>query len=180
MYFKKMVGEQCYLSPIDIADAEKYTAWLNDLEVAYNLTLATANITLESEREILAKISKEHNYGIIDKKTDALIGNVGLIGISNLHRTAEVGIFIGDKSCWGKGYGTEALRLLIDYAFKVLNLNSIMLRVYSYNTRAIASYEKVGFKRVGEIREAHYFNMKYHNLVLMDILPGDFYAQTRP
>ena len=69
------------------------------------------------------------------------------------------------------------MRLLLDYAYKTLNLHNIMLKVYAYNERAIKCYEKTGFKKAGEIREALIRNGKKHNIVLMDIVPDDFYAQ---
>ena len=177
MYFKKLIGEKCYLSPLDINDVEQYVTWLNDSEVTCNLTLATAVISLENEKDILARLTKDHNYGIIDKETNKLIGNVGFVAINNMHRKAEIGIFIGNKEYWSKGYGYEALFLLIDYGYRVLNLNNIMLRVYSYNKRAIACYEKVGFKKIGEIRETHIYNLEKHNEILMDLLPEDFYKK---
>ena len=177
MYIKKLVGKKCYLSPIDIEDAEKYTVWLNDLEVIDNLTLASSVITVYEEKELLKKLSKEHNYAIIDNETNLLIGNIGFMNINHLHNTAELGIFIGDKSYWGKGYGQEAITLLVDYAYKKLNLHNILLRVYSYNERAIACYTKVGFKKCGEIRQGFIRNRKYYNIILMDILPDEFYEK---
>ena len=179
MYIKKLIGTQCYLSPLNLEDAEQYAVWLNDVEVIENLQLSSSIISVEGEREFLKKLAQEHNYGIIDLKTNHLLGNVGFIDINHLHRTAEIGIFIGDKRYWGKGYGQEALSLLLDYAFKKINLHSILLRVYDFNQRAIACYEKVGFKRIGEIRESLIRNMEYHNIILMDILPADFY-ETNP
>ena len=179
MYFKKLIGKKCYLSPIDVNDAPIYTAWLNDSEVNANLTLASSVISLETEKEFLQKIAADHNYGIIDAQTDSLIGNAGLHKLNHLHRNAEIGIFIGDKKYWNKGYGTEALSLLIDYCFAVLNLHNISLNVYSFNARAIRCYEKVGFKKVGELREAFIYGRKAHNIILMDILPDDFYGANR-
>jgi RimJ/RimL family protein N-acetyltransferase len=175
MYFRKLVGEKCYLSPIDANDAEKFTAWLNDLEVTVNLQLYQSSINAENERSFLNNLAKEHNYSIIDKKTDELIGNCGFSDIDNLNQTAEAGIFIGDKGHWGKGYGTEALSLLADYGFKALNLHNIMLRVYSFNKRAIACYEKVGFKKIGVRREALRRNLEVYDIVFMDMLADDFY-----
>jgi RimJ/RimL family protein N-acetyltransferase len=177
MYFKKLVGKLCYLSPIDVADAEKYTAWVNDLEVTTNLTLASKNITLEGEKELLNHLAKEHTYAIIDLERNDLIGNVGLLNINHIHQTAEIGIFIGDKSYWNRGYGAEAMSLLIDYAFNVLNLHNIMLRVFSFNERGIKCYKKIGFKEVGLIREAHRINREVHDILLMDLLPSEFYEQ---
>ena len=177
MYIKKMMGTKCYLSPIDSNDAEQYAVWLNDMTVTEYLQTASSIISLEGEKELLKKFAQEHTYGIVDAQTDRLIGNTGLFAVNHLHRTAEVGIFIGDTDYWNKGYGHEALSLLLDYSFKILNLHSILLRVYAFNQRAVACYEKVGFKKIGEIRDGLIRNMTYHNIVLMDIFPTDFYEQ---
>ena len=143
MYFKKLLGKLCYLSPLDINDAEKYTEWLNDLEVTQNLgPLYNGILTVEKEKELITELSKNHNYSIIDIKTNEIIGNCGFIEIDNINQTAEIGIFIGNKNYWNKGYGTEAMQLLLDYGFKALNLHNIMLKVYPFNVNAIKLYEK--------------------------------------
>ena len=177
MYIKKLIGKKCYLAPMRIEDVEKYAVWANDQEVAEYLQFASSIISIETERLIIDRLSKEHNYAIVDSITDELIGNIGLMKINHLDRTAELGIFIGNKSYWSKGYGTEAMCLLINYAYQKLNLNNIILNVYSYNERAIRAYEKIGFKKIGERREALIRNRKKHNIILMDILPEDFYSK---
>jgi len=170
MYFKKLIGKKCYLSPIDVNDAEKYTEWLNDMEILKNLQLYTAIISLESEKTFLNNLSKDHNYSIIDLETNELIGNCGFMDIDYINQTAEIGIFIGNKTFWNKGYGAESLFLLIDYGFKALNFNNIMLKVYEYNKGAIKCYEKIGFRHIGIRREALLRNLGKHNIVYMDIL----------
>jgi RimJ/RimL family protein N-acetyltransferase len=120
-YFPKIVGERVYLSPLSLEDAERYTAWLNDFATTRFLTLASAQITLHGERDSLVALSKEHSYAIVEKGKDELLGNCGLFAIDSTHRSAEVGIFIGDEAWRGKGYGSEALRLLCDYGFNILN-----------------------------------------------------------
>jgi RimJ/RimL family protein N-acetyltransferase len=178
MYFKKLIGKKCFLSPINSSDAEKFTEWLNDLSVTINLLgFYGKNINTENEIEMLKNISKEHNYSIIDIEKDELIGNCSLMGIDNLNQTAEVGIFIGNKNYWNKGYGTEALTLLIDYGFKALNLHNIQLRVFGYNKRAKKCYEKVGFKQIGIRREALCRNLERHDIIYMDILSKEFYER---
>jgi RimJ/RimL family protein N-acetyltransferase len=172
-----MVGQKCFLSPIDENDAEKFTEWLNDLEVTVNLQLYQHVINVENERAILSNLSRDHNYSIIDIKTNELIGNCGFMGIDSLNQTAEAGIFIGNKKYWNRGYGTEALILLMDYGFKALNLYNIQLRVYGYNGKAIRSYEKVGFKQIGKRRKALYRNMERHDIIFMDILVDEFYEK---
>jgi RimJ/RimL family protein N-acetyltransferase len=175
MYFKKMIGEKCYLSPIDVNDAEKYTEWLNDYEIAQYLTLAPMVISLNGEKEALINISKNHNYAIIDIKNDELLGNCGLMDIDNINRTAEIGIFIGNKKYLNKGYGREAMSLLVDYSFKTLNMNNILLRVYSFNERAIKCYKNIGFQTIGKRRNAIERNMKKYDIIFMDLIPSEYY-----
>ena len=177
MYFKKLVGKKCYLSPIDVNDAEIFTAWLNDMELLGNLQLYGAAISLDNEKEFLKNLSKDHNYSIIDTKSDKLIGNCGFLEIDYINQAAEIGIFIGNKTYLNKGYGTEALSLLLDYGFKALNFHNIMLRVYEFNKAAIKCYEKIGFKHIGKRREALHRNSKKHNIIFMDILPNEFYEK---
>ena len=177
MYFKKLVGKKCYLSPIDVNDAEKFTEWLNDMEISINLQLYGGAISLENERAFLSNLSKDHNYSIIDLETEKLIGNCGFLDIDYVNQTAETGIFIGDKKFWNKGYGTEALSLLIDYGFKALNFHNIMLKVYEYNKIAIKCYEKIGFKLIGKRREALHRNLEKHNIIFMDIIQNEYYKK---
>ena len=179
MYFKKMVGNRCYLSPIDVNDAEKFTEWLNDLELTINLTFYNRVLNVENEKTFLTNLSKEHNYSIIDNKTDELIGNCGFVKIDNINQTADVGIFIGNKKYWDKGYGSEALTLLLDYGFKALNLHNIGLTVLSFNKRAIKAYEKVGFKMAGKRREAIRRGIETYDLIDMDILYDEFYKENK-
>jgi RimJ/RimL family protein N-acetyltransferase len=177
MYFKKLVGKKCYLSPIDVNDAEKFTEWLNDMEILVNLQLYGGIINLENEKAFLSNLSKEHNYSIINLETNELIGNCGFLDIDFVNQTAEIGIFIGNKNFWNKGYGTEALSLLIDYGFKALNFHNIMLKVYEFNKGAIKSYEKIGFKQIGKRREALHRNLERYNIIFMDILQNEFYKK---
>ena len=177
MYFKKLAGKKCYLAPLDVNDAEKYTAWLNDLEVTEHLLVYPHIISIENEKGFLEKLSREHTYSIIDNGSNELIGNCGFSDIDHINQTGEVGMFIGDKKYWNKGYGTEALTLLLDYGFKALNLHNISLRVYSFNERAIKAYEKTGFKITGKKREALLRGKERHDIIFMDILYDEFYGK---
>jgi RimJ/RimL family protein N-acetyltransferase len=179
MYFKKMAGKKCYLSPININDAEKFTEWLNDLEVTINLTLYNEIVNMEKEKALLEEISKNHNYSIIDNETNELIGNCGYVEVDNLNQTGEVGIFIGNKNYWGKGYGSEALTLLLDYGFKALNLHNIWLRTFSFNKRAIKAYEKVGLKIIGKRRESILRGKERYDTILMETLYNEFYERNK-
>jgi RimJ/RimL family protein N-acetyltransferase len=167
------------LSPIDENDAEKFTGWLNDLELTVNLQIYHGIFNVENERGFLVNLSKEHNYSIIDLENDELIGNCGFLDIDHLNQTAETGLFIGNKNYWNKGFGSEALTLLLDYGFNALNLNNIMLRVYSFNKRAIKSYEKVGFKIIGNRRNALRRGKETYDTIFMDILEKEFYENNK-
>jgi RimJ/RimL family protein N-acetyltransferase len=177
MHFKKLTGKKCYLSPMDTDDAELYTKWLNDLEVTMYLDFYGSAISLQSEKDLLPKLSKEHNYSIVDIETDLLIGACGYMGVDHLNQIAEMEIFIGDKEYWGKGYGSEAVELLLDYGFKSLNLHNIMLRVYSFNERALWTYTKIGFKVIGKRREALRRDNQIFDTIYMDILSDDYYKK---
>jgi len=175
MYFKKIVGKKCYLSPIDVNDVEIFTEWVNDMEVLKYFDLYPLTISLENEREMITNLSKEHNYSIINLETNEMIGNCGFVNVEHINQTAEVGIIIGNKTYWNKGYGTEALSLLIDFGFKALNMHNIMLRVYENNKGAVRCYEKIGFKTMGIRREALHRDLMKQNVIYMDILSKDFY-----
>ena len=85
-----------------------------------------------------------------------------------------VGIFIGEKESWGKGCGTEAMRLLLDYAFNLLNLHSVMLGAFEFNERAIRTYRSLGFKEIGRRRQARIVGPAKYDAVLMDLLASEF------
>lgn len=171
-YFRKITGDKVYLSPISSDDAETYCNWLNDPLIAGNIDGAAKVYSLTAEREYIDTMQKQnaHIYAIINKETDALIGNIGIEDIDNTSRTATIGVFIGDEENRGKGFGSEALRLACRYAFDRLNLHSLHLWVFSFNERAMNVYKKVGFKEVGRMRESYYLDGKYHDSILMDIL----------
>lgn len=175
MYFRKMIGKKCYLSPIDENDAEKFTTWLNDLDITEYLTLYPSIINVPSEKALLQNLSKEHNYSVIDKNSNELIGNCGFGNIDHINQTADIGIFLGDKSYWARGYGTEALNLLLDYGFKALNFHNVQLSVYSFNERAIKCYEKLGFKTIGKRRSSILRNRERYDIIYMDILYDEYY-----
>ena len=174
-YFKKIVGDRVYLSPMNSDDYLKYVDWMNSYEVG-KFTGAHARITsIEGEKEWLARATSEkYNFAIVLKENDTLIGNISLMKVHDVNRTAELWIFIGDENYLSRGYGSEAIMLLLDYAFNHVNLNNIMLRVFSFNPRAMRAYEKCGFKKYGVWEKSHYFNGEYFDEVYMNILKDDF------
>lgn len=172
-YYKKLVGRKVYLSPMCLEDAETYTKWLNDLSVTENLGMSSNMISISGEQEWISKNAQSTQFAIVKAENDELIGNCGLNAINQIHQSAEIGIFIGDEANRNNGYGAEAMSLLIDFGFSYLNLNSIMLKVFAFNERAINCYKKAGFKEIGRRRQAYYLKGKYHDEIFMDIIRSD-------
>ena len=171
-----IIGDKVYLRPLDEGDIDSFVLWLNDEEVRQYLSRMSPlnNIREKEFIEGLYKDDREIVLGIALKENDQLIGNLALHHISLPFRHAGLGIVIGDKSCWSKGYGTEALNLMLGYGFDQLNLHRIFLTVFSFNERAIHTYEKVGFRREGVFREHMYRNGKYHDVYYLGILEDEW------
>lgn len=175
-YYKKLIGDRIYLSPLNIEDAEKYVEWFCDFRTTDGIGSSGKLMTVEHEKEWIMNSAKSNDFifAIVNLENDELIGNCSIMNMNNKDRAAEVGIFIGEESNRNNGYGAEALKLLLDYGFNYLNLNNIMLGVMSFNERAIKCYEKVGFKEFGRRRESYFLNGKYYDNIYMDILAKEF------
>ena len=106
--------------------------------------------------------------------TDQSIGFIGLGGISWNHAETWVGIGIGERAYWGKGYGTDAMQVILRYAFTELNLHRVSLGVFEYNPRAIRSYEKAGFIHEGRTRKQVLREGKRWDEVHMGVLRGEW------
>lgn len=169
-YYKKLVGQHIYLSPMNIEDAETYVKWLNDFSVTDGLGSSCRITTLEGEKKWITENSDQYKFAIVSLEDDKLLGNCGIESIDHLKQCADVGLFIGDEEYRNKGYGAEVLNLLLDYSFGYLNLNNIMLKVFSFNERAIACYKKVGFQEIGRRRKVYFLNGQFYDEVFMDIL----------
>ena len=178
-YFKKLLGDRLYLSPKGTSDEEilKFTEWMNDFQVTDYIGRSSEITTLQYEKEYLEKNDKNNDdktFDIIDLKSNKLIGTIGLHRFNYIERSAVLGIFIGDSNFRSNGYGTEAIRLLLEYGFKYLNLHSIRLDLLSINERAHKCYLKCGFKDTGCSREQIFLNGKYYDMLHMDILENEF------
>lgn len=176
-YFKKIVGEKVYLSPINEEDVEIYVKWMNDFGVTDGLGSSHLVTTLNGEKDWIINNNKngELQFAIIDKKNDTLIGNCGFNDINYLRQIAEIGIFIGEEKNRNNGYGSDAILLLLRYGFEYLNLNNICLKVYSFNERAINAYKNCGFKEFGRRHQVLPLKGNLYDDVYMEILRSDYY-----
>lgn len=175
-YFKKLVGEKIYLSPANMEDIELFTKWFNDFETTDFIGSSNRVVNIINEKEWLENTLKDGAllFSIITLDNDRIIGNCDLKDIDYINRKATLGICIGNKESRNKGYGKEAIKLLLDYGFNYLNLNNIMLTVFEFNEIAIACYKKVGFKEIGRRRKCYFLNGKYYDKIYMDILSEEF------
>lgn len=175
-YYQKLVGERLYLSPISDDGLELYTSWVNNLETTLNLQLAAGIISRDKERDMLQKLQDGYNFSIVLKEGDQLIGSCGLMDVDLIQSRGEMGIFIGEKSQRGKGFGGEAIGLLLSYAFHLLNLHNVMLRVRSFNEVAQRCYRKLGFREIGRRSECVCIGGRYFDEIYMEMLDRDFTA----
>ena len=177
-FIKKLVGDRIYLSPRGASDEEieKFTDWMNDFQTTDFIGRSGQVVTFIGEKEWLENSTKnvqDRSFSIIELNHNKLIGTISLENFHWIDRSAVLGIFIGDKDFRNNGYGTEAIKLLLEYGFKYLNLHSIRLDLLSINERAHKCYLKCGFKDTGCSREAIYVNGKYYDKLHMDILENE-------
>lgn len=175
-----IIGEKVALGPLRHDLLPLYLKWINDFEVTRSLGVGLRPMTGEAEEEWYARISKSERdvaFTVYERATLRPIGNTGLHGIDYRHRTAEFGIVIGEKDCWGKGYGTETTALMLDYGFHALDLHNIMLRVYSFNERAVRAYTRAGFRLMGRRREAYRAGGRAYDVIYMDCLATEFQSR---
>ena len=170
-YFRKLEGEHVYLSPMNSEDYEKYAKWLNDKNITEYLNVHNSLISLYGEKEFIEKnANQEFCMCIVKCENDELIGNIALKDIDYKNGYAELGIFIGELNNLGKGYGSEAINLLTNFAFNELRLHSIYLTVFDNNERAQKAYKKCGFKEFGRRHEALFKNGEYRDLIYMELI----------
>ncbi len=166
------------LRPPRREDLPVFLRWFNDPEVTRFLTVANLPLNLEMEErwfeEVIARQGKDRYVFSVEDEEGYLIGNVSLSGIDWVNRNAELGIVIGEKGAWGKGYCGEILRAVLGFAFGRLNLHRVYLRVFEPNVRGIRCYEKVGFTLEGRLRQARYFDGRYEDVLLYGILREEF------
>lgn len=169
---KLLQGDLVYLTATTIDNAEQLAAWFNDLDVSYwsNFHVRLANADQQRARLQKGKESGIVIFGIYTHESDQFIGVCTLEPPHWRTRKSEMGITIGDKAYWGNGYGSDATRVLLRYAFLELNLNRVYLGVFSYNTRAIRAYEKIGFVHEGSRREIVFRDGHYYDMFMMAML----------
>ena len=160
---RKLIGDRLLLRRVRISDAtSEYVSWLNDKEITRYLESRFKKPTKKSIQSYIGSINNNpliHFFAIIRKDNRKHIGNIKLGPLNTHHNVADIGIMIGDRQSWGKGFATEAILLLSEYAFKVLKIHKLTAGAYANNIGSIKAFLKAGFIEEGRQR-AHY---KYQN-----------------
>ncbi|MBC7338495.1 MAG: GNAT family N-acetyltransferase [Firmicutes bacterium] len=170
-----LVGEKVVLRPPEMEDVDTLLRWINDREVGRHL-MPHFPYSRAQERDWIERVSRSESDRVLIIQTHEgrPIGVMGLHRIDQVHRQAELGIFIGEKEYWGQGYGTDAIRTLLRFAFDAMNFHRIYLRVNADNVRAQRCYEKCGFVREGTLREAVFRDGGWRDQHLMAVLADEF------
>jgi RimJ/RimL family protein N-acetyltransferase len=182
MYF----GEKVHLRALELEDLDIILENWNNLEMRQFLATAWP-MSKNVERKWLERVTTMDPWkdgglalAIEDKKTREFLGTVSFFDISKQSQCAEFGIAIHKPENFGKGYGTDATKVMLWVGFHILGLNSVYLRTLGENVRAQRAYEKAGFKRSGLLRQATYMMGKFHDFVIMDAIREEFLREYPP
>jgi len=171
-----LIGKRVYLRALEKEDLICIRKWSNDPEIR-RLTGEVTSMSQVDADKFLERAYSDNTrkwFVIVIKENDRVIGEAGLLRMFYAWRTTDISIIIGEKDAWGKGYGTEAILLLIDYAFRRLNFHRVAIGVVGFNEKAIRFWEKIGFKKEGIQRDGYSYNHKYYDFVMMSILEDEF------
>lgn len=176
-------GERVRLiPPPDVGFAHLTGAWVNDPLTRHLIGGPAYQLSLASREDFVRDRLKPSFDGLylmieaIDTPAPEVIGAIELRKVSPEHRSGEVGILVGERAYWGRGYGTDAMRALCRFAFEEMDLHRIHLGVLEFNTRAIRAYEQVGFVVEGRLRQDAYLGGHYYDSLVMGLLREDFEA----
>jgi RimJ/RimL family protein N-acetyltransferase len=176
-----ILGQRVRLRPVEKDDLPRFVKWFGDPELRSYLAAHLPLGQVQEERWFERNLGQgsEQTWAIEAEPADAVgpwvhIGSCGYHEVEWRHRVGTVGILIGARDYWGKGYGTDAMQTLVAWGFYTLNLNRVQLHVYSDNERAIRSYQKVGFLIEGRLRQANYYNGAYRDTIVMGVLREDW------
>ena len=171
-----ITGDRLAIGPWRHDLVDTYLRWFNDMTVARTLNhprqVTRRELTASMEAQEVDETAQ--GFTIYERDTWLPIGNAALTNIDYRDRTCDFEIVIGEGTARGKGFGTEATRLVLDHAFTVLGMRNVMLKVYAFNRAGIRAYEKAGFREFGRRRQAAEMNGQAWDVVYMECLRDEF------
>ncbi len=166
-----LVGERIYLREVSLSDVNgSYYRWMNDPEVTQYLEIRFAANSLETLQEYVKDFlgNKDNIFlAIVLKENHKHIGNIKMGPINWFHRLADIGVMLGEKDCWSKGYAAEAISLVAEHAFNNLNLHKLIAGCYEPNQGALKTFQKAGFEIEGMRKRHCFFNGEYVGAVFL-------------
>lgn len=165
------MGNKIYLRPISKTDTNNILKWRNSKQVKENFIYRKKLTEIQHQNwlDTIIEQKKAFQFIIVEKENNKDIGSVYLRDIDLENKKAEFGIFIGEADSMGKGFGTEATRLIVEYGFNELKLNKIFLRVFTENEQAINCYKRVGFREQGIFEQDVLIDADFKDIMFMAI-----------
>lgn len=171
-------GTSIYLREVRESDVnDNYYSWLNNSEVNQYLETRYYPRSKENILEYVKHmdgLGNEIFFAICDKQSDKHIGNIKLGPINWIHRFCDISLLIGDKSFWGKGIATEAIRLVCEFGFHTLNLHKIKAGCYEQNKGSAKAFEKAGFIKEGLLKNQWIVNGHYYDEIILGLCVEDY------
>jgi len=176
----QIIGNKVILRPLREEDAEFFTHWYNDPEVMFECGFHEPTL-LEEELMRIRRPETEDStwYAVTDKETGKIVGETGLLRIWPHWRCTDLSIIIPNPADQGKGYGGEAVRLMLSHAFNHYNMNRVAIGVVGLNTPALRFYEKLGFEKEGIQEQGYFYNGEFSDFVMMRILKSEYEKDTQ-
>lgn len=174
---KFLEGKRVYVRPIENEDLDLFYAkalWNKEGRRLTGTQTVSSRLGVQQWFDKNSTDSSRIDLIICLQENNQPIGDLAILDIDHHNRNAVVRISIFESEFLGKGYGTEAMSLLVEYGFDLLNLHRIGLDVYAFNERGIKSYQKLGFKQEGIIRDVLFYNGGYHDSIIMGVLKDEF------
>ncbi len=167
-----IAGEHVILRAFEQADAERCYRWMNDPNIVRTLK-ARYPIAFQNEVEWLDRAmhpSAGERHFAIERKEDRMhIGNASLHDIDWVSHTAWFGLFIGEPAAWNRGFGSDAIKTLVRFAFDEMNMHKLRINVFDYNERAQHILQASGFVVEGKLERDFYREGTYHDLVILSV-----------
>jgi RimJ/RimL family protein N-acetyltransferase len=163
-----LIGSKCTLRPLLESDIPTWHQWFNNPIITQHMEQGYYPNTLHKQQVFLSSLSQDNGsiqLAIIDKESDTLIGTVGLHQINTFNRNADISIVIGDPTFSGKGIGKEAVNLMIEHAFKTLNLHKVTAGMAATNSSSYNLFKSLGFQEEARQKEQLFLNGRYTDLI---------------
>ena len=168
-------GSKVILRPGADSDIYYLLRWYNDGELNRLAGWSSTRVTPDKLRY---NIARSFGYDpmnlMIDNEEGIPIGTIQLYNFNEQDKSCKLGIRIGDRNYWSKGYGEDAVKTLLEYAFMKIDIFRVTLKVYEYNERAVKCYLKCGFQNEGRTRQSAYIDGKFYDEIIMGILKSDY------